>query len=75
MIMEISTPEDWWALVDEHWEDLVRILVRFIPEEVKSAEEAKNNRDWETLHTHFEDAWFNAPDKPWTSLRRLILIV
>lgn len=63
--MVIKTPEDWWKLVETQWPKLHRILCNFVPvEELGKAESAKANKNWASLWTCFQHAWFAAPDSP-----------
>jgi hypothetical protein len=58
-----SNKEEYWQLVDQHWEDLFDIIFRFAPEFAKLADEARLKKD-DRLSSIFEEAWGNAPDSP-----------
>jgi hypothetical protein len=63
--MIIQTPEDWWNLVEERWEELHAILYSLTSlEELGKAELAKTSKDWQSLGSCFQYAWFAAPDSP-----------
>ncbi len=72
-----KTKDKWWALVDEHWPDLVSLLHRFIgmndhenidgkltiePRAVE-IERMKRERN-PRLARYLNGAWGNAPDVP-----------
>lgn len=54
--------EEYWQIVDAHWENLYDILVRFLPrEQLKTADNLRLNKD-RAIVKLFNDAWWNAPD-------------
>lgn len=54
--------EEWWNLVDQHWENLYNILYMYLPkEEVANADQLRLIKD-RKLSSLFQNAWFNAPD-------------
>lgn len=54
--------EEYWQIVEEHWDNLKDILDRFLPaEDVAKAEQMRTDKNRELAHL-FNDAWFNAPD-------------
>ena len=60
--------EEWWALVDGNWEDLLSILSRFTQptdKEITEILQTKKNRDGYKLCRYLNDAWAKAPDKQW----------
>ena len=73
--MKIETQFHWWAEVDSHWSDLLKILCRFLPMDknedidknildfplVVHVTELKDNRD-KKLASYFKSAWWTAPD-------------
>lgn len=61
----IESEKDWWAVLEENKEDLVKIVHQFNPpemeEQLHSAILQKNSSEaLRVLHI----AWFNAPDEP-----------
>jgi len=62
MITYPKTKEEYWLLVDAHWEDLYDILFRFLPKsELAQADYLRLNMDSE-ISRLFQHAWENAPD-------------
>lgn len=60
------TKEEYWNNVDAYWADLYNILARFIePEKLKvlNPDHLRLMKD-PKLASVFNDAWFNAPDRP-----------
>lgn len=64
-MLRIKKPADWWKLVEDQWVALCRIMQSFLPsDQLIVAEQAKKDRDWETLWLCFQRAWGAAPDSP-----------
>lgn len=59
-----QTMEEWWFLVDHHWENLLSIVQRFFPNGAQKAEEAKEERNGHILLSCMNEAWWKAPDEP-----------
>ena len=70
--------EEWWASLEEHWEDLLSIMKRFLRSNPNSENVeldhlarfdtilmAKANKDDHILVNYLNQAWQNAPDEPW----------
>lgn len=57
-----KTREEYWNIVDAHWENLYNILTSFLPrEQLKEADDLRLNKDRRIVKL-FNDAWWNAPD-------------
>lgn len=57
-----TNKEEYWQLVDTHWEDLYDILFRFLDKnELSKADYLRLNMDSE-ISRLFQHAWENAPD-------------
>ncbi len=56
------TKEEYWNIVDAHWENLYNIMVRYLPkDQLAKADNFRLNKDPAIVHL-FNDAWWNAPD-------------
>jgi hypothetical protein len=61
--MRIKTPDDWWELVEQEWHDLRKTLIMFLDKsQVEDAKRYIENKNHSSLHTLFEEAWYQAPD-------------
>lgn len=59
-----TTKEEYWQLVDQHWQDLYNILAMFLPkEQLATADNLRLQQDPQLSHL-FNEAWWNAPDSP-----------
>lgn len=57
-----KTKEEYWNIIDSHWENLYNIMVRFLPKEkLAQADNFRLSKD-SRLSSLFNDAWWNAPD-------------
>jgi hypothetical protein len=57
-----KTKEEYWNIVDQHWENLYDILFMYLPkEEVAKADNLRLAKDRKIANL-FNDAWFAAPD-------------
>ena len=59
-----NNEEEWWFLVDHHWNDLHSIINRFAGSYSAGALKAKADRNKHKLYSIFNEAWFDAPDSP-----------
>lgn len=54
--------EVYWAIVNEYWEELSDIVLRFVPDaNQKELDDLKNSKDAFLTH-FFQDAWKSSPD-------------
>ena len=59
-----TNKEEYWKIVDTHWEDLYNILARFLPKEkLINADRLRLQQDSKLVDL-FNDSWWNAPDSP-----------
>lgn len=57
-----ATKEAYWAVVDEYWDELLALMIQFtLIVDVDQLTKLKIDRDTH-LVTHFNNAWFAAPD-------------
>jgi predicted N-acyltransferase len=62
MIIYPKTKEEYWLLVDAHWEDLYNILFSFLDKnELSKADNLRLTKNSD-LSFLFQHAWENAPD-------------
>lgn len=58
-----TNKEEYWNVVNSHWDNLYSILVRFLSiEEIEDANDCRKNRNPE-MASLFNEAWANAPDE------------
>lgn len=56
--------EEYWNIVDSHWDKLYDILACFLPRErLATADNLRLSKDPKIARL-FNEAWFNAPDSP-----------
>ena len=61
-IMYPKNKEEWWAILNEHWQNIHTIIERFVDEDkLLNLEELRQNED-PKLDNILQEAWWNAPD-------------
>ncbi len=75
--MQIETPQDWWQVLDDNWDDVLDIIYQYSKmDEVPLngdvnpkfrpltglVEQWKRERDFSPMRRTLGNAWFNAPN-------------
>lgn len=57
-----KTMEEWWFLVDHHWNNLITIIARFSPEHHAQAVGGKHKKNAYDVYSAMNHAWYKAPN-------------